>query len=892
MTLEDFTVAWSACTMDYQKRDFLASPATCGLLAYCRAIAQRQPLPATLPSPQRLLDVFRSPHDLHIANVFLECAQLAAEHHWPSGTVATAPLAALHAKYFPSKPAHLPVAFLRDLTEELLIPEERIGKPRPARATTAVLFPLVWQEKNREPDGKLAQFSLDLLDGPGQVFLCPQQAFLELKGSFSTIFRHAAEALAKHVGCCATGDVRVRIEDFHAGQLWNAPLEGNSAGGALALGLWSLWTQTPLQAGVVTSFALAPQPERPDAPPPEPDGKCHSVGGILVKAQEIAETLGANGVFLVADADKDEALKNRAKHMRLHVEEAQALRAALQAASGLLGELLAYLDALVVEANRVPPYYPRDARLDRVRVRVRVSSERQRYDQALAEERERNRLLGIADDAEAFLVYKHRHSRDGSAEDEREERNDQPRVEVLDWDTQVHGKVRLGVVVGDPGLGKTWLMKWEAANHARDAAAKLRNNGDLSRVIIPIYRRLTDVAAGLLALESRRAHGKDDLPSLPDAVVASLQTWQLPATDTGPSSRLSQPTLDFLRGRLGTEGALLLLDAFDEVPPDQRAALLRVLGEWVPANNKARVLFTSRVVGYQPPWTIPERSETEREMELLPFDDAQMGAFADAFFAGDSAAAGDLREMLRRTPQVRGVAQVPLLLGFLCALYREERQRNTRRDWELMRRTDLYEAVLQRLLSGQWKEPPRPPRDGEVEAKRELLGPVAFQLFLAGKQQFPLREVRQAFRSAHAALYPRGTLTADEVTRRIDEWREQDGVLVKAGDGPDAPHLFLHLTFQEYLTACYLAERINEHGGWDGATVPVEGKDFPAKLLVDRKAWLPSWQEVIVLLAGKLKDAVPLLEMLSDDESDDIFRHRLALAALCLPEIKELLEAP
>src|SRR5688500_20309695 len=47
---------------------------------------------------------------------------------------------------------------------------------------------------------------------------------------------------------------------------------GNSAGGALALGLWSLWTQTPLQAGVVPSFALAPRDG-------EPDGNCYRIGG-------------------------------------------------------------------------------------------------------------------------------------------------------------------------------------------------------------------------------------------------------------------------------------------------------------------------------------------------------------------------------------------------------------------------------------------------------------------------------------------------------------------------------------------------------------------------------------------------------------------------------------
>jgi hypothetical protein len=84
------------------------------------------------------------------------------------------------------------------------------------------------------------------------------------------------------------------------------------------------------------------------------------------------------------------------------------------------GELLAYLDAVVAEANRIPPYYPRDARMDRVRVRVRVTSERQRYDRSVAEERERNRLLGLHEE-EVFRVYKHRHSFDDVLGDEHED---------------------------------------------------------------------------------------------------------------------------------------------------------------------------------------------------------------------------------------------------------------------------------------------------------------------------------------------------------------------------------------------------------------------------------------------------------------------------------------
>src|SRR5262249_43192435 len=117
---------------------------------------------------------------------------------------------------------------------------------------------------------------------------------------------------------------------------------------------------------------------------------------------------------------------------------------------------------------------------------------------------------------------------------------------------------------------------------------------------------------------------------------------------------LRERRVKLLRERLGTEQAILLLDAFDEVPVERRAVLRQALHDWVPGTPQARLLFTSRVVGYEPPWPIAGRSETEREMELLPFDDAQTGAFMDAFFAGEPGAGRELRELLRRGAPPRG----------------------------------------------------------------------------------------------------------------------------------------------------------------------------------------------------------------------------------------------
>lgn len=101
------------------------------------------------------------------------------------------------------------------------------------------------------------------------------------------------------------------------------------------------------------------------------------------------------------------------------------------------------------------------------------------------------------------------------------------------------------------------------------------------------------------------------------------------------------------------------------------------------------------------------------------------------------------------------------------------------------------------------------------------------------------------------------------------------GILINAGLTPDgkSQFSFLHRTFLEYLTACSLARQANSEG-WERI-----------KAFIDKKTWHPAWQEVIVLLAGQLDDPIPLLEVLADKKKDDLFRHRLTLAALCMPEL-------
>jgi hypothetical protein len=161
----------------------------------------------------------------------------------------------------------------------------------------------------------------------------------------------------------------------------------------------------------------------------------------------------------------------------------------------------------------------------------------------------------------------------------------------------------------------------------------------------------------------------------------------------------------------------------------------------------------------------------------------------------------------------------------------------------------------------------------------ELLQKAAYSLFLEGKEQFRESDLRRKLLAAWPEL-PLGHELRNRDTTSVIAEIKRDGILIQIGDQYDPPLLFLHRTFQEYLTACALAQQADCEGWW-----AIAG-------FIDKETWLPEWQEVIVLLAGQLRGPRPLLKMLSsprrtrtNPHGDDHFRHRLAVAAQCLPEI-------
>ena len=175
---------------------------------------------------------------------------------------------------------------------------------------------------------------------------------------------------------------------------------------------------------------------------------------------------------------------------------------------------------------------------------------------------------------------------------ERDERaGDPPQA----WDQVVSAHDRL-VVLGDPGMGKSWLLRLEAHRLAEAALALLAGPAAVRDAAVPVPVRADVLAA---------APGR----TLAEAAAGYLAGQGL----------LAARSEGLMRDLIAGGGAVLLVDALDEVPreaavrggqaPRKRLEdLLRLWAERCP--GRARCVVTSRLAGYSGP-PVPGAREAE-----------------------------------------------------------------------------------------------------------------------------------------------------------------------------------------------------------------------------------------------------------------------------------------
>jgi HEAT repeat protein len=378
------------------------------------------------------------------------------------------------------------------------------------------------------------------------------------------------------------------------------------------------------------------------------------------------------------------------------------------------------------------------------------------------------------------------------------------------------------VVLGDPGLGKSTLLRYDGWVTAREGLAALENaslrNDEL---LVPIYIRLAELATVIGASRNE------------DALSEALaRAGAEPARGSGYDP---EDLRRWLARKLQAGKVVLLLDALDELTADEHKALVPRLDGWVRVHRPRRLYITSRQAGYRglPPAL---KGGAEHELELVAFTPDEVRRYVTAYFGADPRADA-LRAQLDADPGILGLAQIPLLSALICLVVCEgpaesaSRLPDTRSGL-IARCLDVLLMRWARIRRGGY-DPEEAPGDAvALRGQRDFLAGLARELMAGDPEHTLFTEVKVAAALGRVSASPVGQIFGPDTQAAMDTLARQVGILTRSGRPPHARYLFLHRTFQEYLLSWSIARR----GDW---------RDHLARHVYD-----PAWREPLAMLGG------------------------------------------
>jgi hypothetical protein len=433
---------------------------------------------------------------------------------------------------------------------------------------------------------------------------------------------------------------------------------------------------------------------------------------------------------------------------------------------------------------------------------------------------------------------------------------------------EVYHRDNAMVILGDPGSGKTTIMRWLTLVHAQtllrgqpevrvqrmhvDAAAQDTEEeaGDfiLGQPLLPIPVRVAEYAADR---QQRRRRGEQPRSLLQflghHSWNRTSPVWTDEDSASGPHGHPIEPELlgHVLGAALRERRALVILDGLDEVPAEERTAVSDAIAEffarWVPRRIGSRpsnkVIITSRIAGYQlaplsadlTQVTIEKMTDTALGVfirnwmrEVLSELNSQSGSGADqrerTVEDARSLAAqltGLIAEPMNR--YVRDLATNPMLAAVIVAIFINQGNALP------SQRVEVYQSAVETLISVWSERLSRTYDEIESHALFEAIPAVAAHVhatkangvILAAEFRDHLLEEVARIEGTNPQR-PSPALQAS-VRSLLQIMRVELGLLVESGPGA---FRFSHLTFQEFLAAQHLvsdpgqrARRILAHLG-------------------------------------------------------------------------------
>ena len=410
------------------------------------------------------------------------------------------------------------------------------------------------------------------------------------------------------------------------------------------------------------------------------------------------------------------------------------------------------------------------------------------------------------------------------------------------------------VILGDPGSGKSTLLK-----HLAMKVLSLHGKTQALSNLIPIYLRISDYAQYFAQTRKPLYH----------YIISDLDLQHS----------------DLFTEAMGSSNALLLMDGMDEVTSTAlRNRVAEQVMDLLARYPFVRFVATSRIVGYQEARLggpcVHFRLEPFRRQEIETFSVRWYEAIArstDRKYTQAREQGKSLFENISRNRSVTRLATNPLLMTIIALIhYRGKKLPN--------RRIELYdistETFLEYWVQLRHEEGSRLRDKAEIV---EIMAPIAFHIHqtradgLIAEDDLEVQFIRQ-FQAVH-------TRSTEQEARQefhdlVEFLRKEAGYFYEKGEDAEGKKLFgfMHLTFEEYLSAIELSTR------WREKRLRIEDYVFDAR-----------WVEVIRLAAAHLRSSLKgrsgrneatqfLRDILSDrDPFPEAFRS-LQLAFLTLAD--------
>jgi formylglycine-generating enzyme required for sulfatase activity len=366
------------------------------------------------------------------------------------------------------------------------------------------------------------------------------------------------------------------------------------------------------------------------------------------------------------------------------------------------------------------------------------------------------------------------------------------------------------LVIGDPGSGKTTLMKYYALSCLDGRHDAFGFTSPVPVFWLPL-RELKRTESGYGSL------------------AANLARWCA-------RNSLEEITPEHCAEWLKAPQVLVLFDGLDEISEVRdRIELCQWIDLMVKRYQNARFVVTSRSTGYRKGDGI-EIEMPHVRADIMDFNENQQSEFLGRWFraayrrelppkgedeshwqktqdrkADEKAAAITAFLAEGQNRSIRTLAAVPLLLQIMALLWKEH-------DSLPENRMKLYDAALDYLLDYRDRHKKLKPLLSTGDARR-VLAPVSLWMQETVMSDEAKRdEVHTRMETVLCTLNT--TVSATAFCRNLVE---RAGVLVEYGD---ADYVFRHKTFREYLAAVQLEKNIRRTSGFLEVLVPHFGDDW------------------------------------------------------------------